>query len=430
MTSLTRHSASTRTLIAASAIVVLGALAPAAGAATINVDTTVDEYSVNNGRCSLREAIYAANNDAVAPDSGCEEALGNDIINVPAGRYVLDEAPTGDDIAVSGDLDITEFVTIVHGGLKPAIVDGNGLDRVFHNHSLNQTRLIGLTVTGGALSGTSGGGVFNASGASLALDRVTFFDNEGLFGGGAANAGVLTVTNSTFAGNRAYTSGGGLSLSAGVGSTASVTSTTVAGNIADFDNSTSGDGGGIAVAGAGNSSIRSVLIAGNSDRGGEAPDCFQMAGIFQSAGNVLVQDPTGCGGLTNGPGDIEGANPRLGSLAFNGGPTQTMLLRPGSAAINKGGGCPQADQRGVRRIRCDIGSYERRLIKRVLINLVGTPGGDKIKGTARRDAIVGFAGRDVLRGRGGRDVLVGGAGRDRCFGGAGKDVYRGCEVKL
>ena len=60
------------------------ASAPSAGAATINVDTTTDEYSVNNGQCSLREAIYAANNDAVAPDTGCEEALGNDTISVPA----------------------------------------------------------------------------------------------------------------------------------------------------------------------------------------------------------------------------------------------------------------------------------------------------------------------------------------------------------
>lgn len=424
MTSLRRFA-----LVALSATALTIASASPAGAATINVDTTVDEYAVDNGRCSLREAIYAANNDAAAPASGCEEALGNDTINLPAGTYVLDEAPAGDDIAVSGDLDITEFVTIVHSGLKPAIVDGNGLDRVFHNHSINQTRLIGLTVTGGLLTSVSGGGIFNASGASLLLDRVTFVGNEGLFGGGAANSGVMVITNSTFFGNRARTSGGGLSLSAGVGSTASVTSTTVAGNTADSDDDTIGDGGGVAVAGAGNSSIRSVLIAGNSDRGGQAPDCSQNAGIFQSAGNVLVEDPTGCSGLTNGPGDIEGANPRLGPLAFNAGPTRTMLLKRNSPAINKGGGCPQFDQRSVRRISCDIGSYERRLIRGVLVNLVGTPGRDRIKGTRKKDAILGFAGRDTLRGGKGRDVLVGGAGRDRCFGGAAKDIYRGCEVR-
>ena len=112
----------------------------------------------------------------------------------------------------------------------------------------------------------------------------TFVDNEGLFGGGAANAGVMVITNSTFFGNRAQTSGGGLSLSAGVGSTSTVTSTTVAGNTADSDDNTIGDGGGVAVSGAGNSSIRSLVIADNTDRGGEAPDCVQNAGIFQSAG--------------------------------------------------------------------------------------------------------------------------------------------------
>ena len=50
------------------------------------------------------------------------------------------------------------------------------------------------------------------------------------------------------------------------------------------------------------------------------------------------------------------------SLANNGGPTKTMALGLGSAAIGKGGtGCAQTDQRGVAKAapptKCDIGAY-------------------------------------------------------------------------
>jgi hypothetical protein len=59
------------------------------------------------------------------------------------------------------------------------------------------------------------------------------------------------------------------------------------------------------------------------------------------------------------------ANPRLGALAQNGGPTKTMAIGPGSPAIDKvpasGAGCPSTDQRGVKRPQgraCDIGAFE------------------------------------------------------------------------
>jgi hypothetical protein len=56
---------------------------------------------------------------------------------------------------------------------------------------------------------------------------------------------------------------------------------------------------------------------------------------------------------------------RLGPLARNGGPTQTMALRAGSPAIDlirpTGQGCAATDQRGAARPiggRCDAGAYE------------------------------------------------------------------------
>jgi hypothetical protein len=67
------------------------------------------------------------------------------------------------------------------------------------------------------------------------------------------------------------------------------------------------------------------------------------------------------------PSTLASGDPMLGSLADNGGPTQTIALQAGSAAIDQipatGAGCPQTDQRGVPRPQpaggeCDIGAYE------------------------------------------------------------------------
>ena len=66
----------------------------------------------------------------------------------------------------------------------------------------------------------------------------------------------------------------------------------------------------------------------------------------------------------NGADNITGDQPNLnlsGTLADNGGPTQTLALFAGSVAIDAGTdtGAPAMDQRGYNRISpCDIGAYE------------------------------------------------------------------------
>jgi len=53
------------------------------------------------------------------------------------------------------------------------------------------------------------------------------------------------------------------------------------------------------------------------------------------------------------------ADPLLGPLQDNGGPTQTMALLAGSPAIGGGANCPALDQRGVARSNgCDIGAVQ------------------------------------------------------------------------
>lgn len=59
------------------------------------------------------------------------------------------------------------------------------------------------------------------------------------------------------------------------------------------------------------------------------------------------------------------------------------------------------------------------------VTISGSPGRDRLRGTARDDVIHAGAGDDVVLGRGGNDLVCGGAGDDRVFGDDDVDVVAG-----
>src|SRR5512135_2739983 len=93
-----------------SALVVV-VLTTSALADTYDVDRTDDASppatacTAAPNDCSLRGAVIAAN-----------QHVGADVINVPAGTYTLAIAGAGEDQAASGDLDITDDLSIVGAG--------------------------------------------------------------------------------------------------------------------------------------------------------------------------------------------------------------------------------------------------------------------------------------------------------------------------
>ncbi|MEE9278265.1 MAG: hypothetical protein V3V06_07630, partial [Dehalococcoidia bacterium] len=91
-----------------------------------------------------------------------------------------------------------------------------------------------------------GGGLYNASGASLSVSGGSFQGNNGGFsGGGIANVGgTVTMTDSQVIGNTAG-NGGGIYH---VDGSATLTDTTISNNTADGTTSPSGQGGGIYIA--------------------------------------------------------------------------------------------------------------------------------------------------------------------------------------
>ena len=353
-----------------------------------------------NGDCSLREAITAAN----------ANGAGADIITVPAGTYTLTIAGTGEDANATGDLDITEDVTINGAGAGSTIIQAgtigypsgsaNGIDRVIELHGTDTITFIGVTIANGKT--TAPGGGIRADDATLSVIESSFSGNSGTGGGIASSSGTVIVSRSTFSNNSA-TSGAGIQTSAGTvvvsnstfsnnsanvygggigshGGNVTVTNSTFLGNSANLGggimnqlgpvtvtNSTfSGNHAATAGGGMFNSGTLNLsnTILANSAGGG---DCYNYSGDSIATDTTNLIETNGPGGHKCGTPSVT-TDPQLGALADNGGPTQTMAIDSSSPAYNAGDNtvCAAApvsnkDQRGVTRPQnttCDIGAFE------------------------------------------------------------------------
>jgi CSLREA domain-containing protein len=324
--------------------------------------------------CSLREAIAAANRHS-----------GENVILLHAGTYTL-TAPGG--LPIQGDL------LVLGDGAGRTIIDGGAVAGILSIPAGVTVQLQDVTLRNGRAPG--GGGAIRNNGI-LTLLRTTLTGNSSV--AGAAGAGLggailsnglgssLTITDSTIANNTSQSSGGGIA----AGGAIDFTNVTIAGN-----RSRSDFGGGVYLFSDARGTIANATIAGNSAamQGGglfgestlfigiapkvtnsilagnsapSRPDCF--AGL-DSAYN-LIGNATGCIGPAAANHSKVGtaASPldaRLGALADNGGPGPTLALQMGSPAIAAGdpaapgsgnGACEATDQRGAKRPACDIGAF-------------------------------------------------------------------------
>ena len=235
----------------------------------------------------------------------------------------------------------------------------------------------------GNTSNDAGGGIWTETdGASTTtIQGSTISGNTAAGAGGGiwafTYAGNTTIQNSTISGNTAGGRAGGI-YSNNYG-TATLQNSTVTGNTSN------GAGGGVYshnhyYYGSYNSTypltIRSTIIAGNTDKSATAPDAAGQLDISTSlvgdnTGSGLDEvpvdttDPSGLGNIVGDPNGQGVIDPKLGPLADNGGPTQTFALLTGSPAIDAGAnptGLPY-DQRGVGFPRelgkqADMGAFE------------------------------------------------------------------------
>jgi CSLREA domain-containing protein len=209
--------------------------------ATINVTVTGDDLT-NNSNCTLREAVQAANlNQAV---DACPAGTGADLIVLGAFTYTLALPGASEDDNLTGDLDITEDLTIRGAGASATAINGAQIDRVLHvapNGQLVQLVLEDLTVRGGDAGNEHGGGANNLG--SLVLRDVAFRSNAANSGGGVWSQKHLFAAGAVFENNQAGDNGGGLFLDSG--------STSALSGLQVISNTSATDGGGLHLRGAG-----------------------------------------------------------------------------------------------------------------------------------------------------------------------------------
>lgn len=250
----------------------LTAVGPAAYAAQLQVTTAAD--SAADGRCSLREALRAADTDRAV--DACTAGAGADVVVVPRGLDLTvsqgpleiasavtvrgDGGTTGSpavvrqDAATAGAHELPllhvaagavvtlQSLTLADAGYSAVVNDGTltatavtlrdgqqGLDVV----PLAGTALTNrgrATVSGSTVRGNESrvATVLNAAGATLTLTGSTFSGNVGTFGAepAVANDGTLTATDTSVAGGGLRTTG-----------TATLTRVTLTGAQRGLDNS-------------------------------------------------------------------------------------------------------------------------------------------------------------------------------------------------
>ncbi len=310
-------------------------------------------------------------------------------------KDVTVDATAAPGVTVSGNGAVRGFVVTkgVHATITGlTISDGYGFELaggILNNGDLTLDRSV---VSGNAITTSGndywkgGGGIYNGDGATLTVRDSTVADNTVTDGPGGGILSffnsTLTIERSTLSGNTATDVGGAIrSLS-----NATITNSTISGNTA-----TGWHGGGVFQTD-GIMTISSSTLTGNTSPGGTASAAF--VGTFGNSGasltllNTIVAGNSGqqcmiapygsgavsltslghnvigddsCGAPAGG--DLTAADPVLGPLAANGGPTWTHALRTGSPAIDAADpdASPATDQRGTARPQGagpDVGAFE------------------------------------------------------------------------
>jgi hypothetical protein len=146
--------------------------------AGIRVTVSVDQIAAD-GACSLREAILAASGRPANGDCAAGSEAG--LITLPVGTYDLTIAGAGEDLGVTGDLDIAGSVAVL--GCPRAIIAATGQDRLFDIPASAALEVSGLELSGGLVTG-EGGGAVRANGSFTGYD-ITFRNNRSNGGDGA-----------------------------------------------------------------------------------------------------------------------------------------------------------------------------------------------------------------------------------------------------
>jgi hypothetical protein len=376
------------------------------------VDSFVDATDANDGidsicataanECTLRAAIQTTNRLAT-------KQL---VLLKSAGTYTLDLQlqPIGNDVVIFGQgARTTKIVaSTVHAYAALQLSTANSLAlRDLAIESFGGDNGGALRVTAGSLdvdrcnftdnqSPGSGGVLFINGGAQARLSRCTFTGNASLGGNGGGWGGVIdgeddntaiVVTQSTAIGN---TTEWGSFSHITTGTTLRLENSTLYGNVSTTAGTLATPGGIytlVNVTMVGNSNTNSTpdsaglylysapchytvsnsLIAFNTDITGAQHNCNRRdlgTSLTSGGGNIFSDSADNCAMYFDAGGDRLSSDPKVvaGAPSDHGGMTATIVLAPGSPALDSGApaDCPAVDQRGMPRPAgaCDVGAVE------------------------------------------------------------------------
>lgn len=344
-----------------------------------NVEVSITGVSINNGN--------AVADSGGAIDNGGILTLSNSI--VANSKAVADMAGGGGD---GGAIRNEGTATIRNTSFNNNTADDDG------GAILNVTGTLNLSdVTFNANTAKGDGGAIRNE-AVTNISRSLFVGNMATLDGGAIQnlSGTLNVSNATFTANKARNGGGIEAATRTIGGTTDPNSpapqTTLV-NVTLADNSATPTAGANGPVGGGGENLRNangtltihntIFSLSNPVADPNFPTVNNTNCSISSANSTVVSGgsnlesanyrTTGglapsCG-LVGAAGDKLNANPLLGALGDNGGPTRTMAPQAGSLAIDGGDNtnCASTDQRGFYRPidgngdgvgRCDIGAVE------------------------------------------------------------------------
>lgn len=314
---------------------------------TLTISNCVVSGNLNGGGLSNSQGTLNLLNSEVS-GNGSNGGFGPGIDNFGGTLNVTNSTISGNSGHIAISNGFSSPATFINSTIS------NNTDRGLINHGT-------LTMIGGSITGNNNGGA--ALGGTAVLNGVTISNNSnnaqaflgggGLFingngatiinclitnnsttanGGGIRNGGgKATIINTTISGNTSNGGGGGIDAVDGGLAAFIAINVTITGNRAGF-------GGGV-LRENGPMKFKNSIIAGNFLLNGTTPD--DISGDVDASSSFNLIGVGGSGGLTNGVNNnqVGVADPRLGPLANNGGPTLTYSLLTNSPALDAGDNC-------------------------------------------------------------------------------------------
>ena len=330
--------------------------------------TAIPSPTAVPGICPLPDQIIAANSDTAV--GNCPAGNGADIIHLIRDFTLSAKLPP-----ITSEITIEGNGYTISGDDKFGIIEVDGGALTISN----------LTLTQG--NGSKGGALLLRNGGRAIVENVAFAMNRAYFGGAIAtesNNSRLDVSNSSFVGNRAESSGGAIMTDGGIidvsGSAfhdnrAEVTGgaiATVRGRVAISNSTISGNasekGGGIHVNGA-DTTLTHLTLMNNEAKRIIGAGIYREAGVLYLRNSVIAGSGSGddCSGrIYQNRGNFSqdgscsaqaGGDPMLAEMV--GSPAHYPLLddSPAHGAADPAF-CLATDQLGNPRLFCDSGAIE------------------------------------------------------------------------